>query len=158
MSKAIIAVLNNKDLLNYIHCFDPTYKNLYIVCIKKVIEISIKNIYIKICKKLIEKYIQPEFILDSYIFDRILWMHDGYYNHEQWYGKNNINCVNCECIFSKLSSYPRNQEKYIEIIFNDVYYDPEKNIYTCNDYNWVPIITEDTYNNEFSEFILDYDY
>jgi len=151
MSKTIKEVLNNKDLLNYIYSYDPTYKNLYNECINQVGEISINNIYKNICKNLIDKYIYPTFLLNSYIFDRIIWMHDGYYNHTQWYGKNNIKCINCECIFIK----PYDNQ-YIEIIFNNVYYDPNNDIYTCDDYNWIPIKVNNTYNHEYIEFILDY--
>lgn len=175
MLTATKKVLYNTELMNYIYSFDPTYKNLYKKCIDKVIEISIVTIYKNICKNLIDTYIYNDFLLESYIFDRIIWMHDGYYNYDQWYGKNNIECVNCECIFIKQFSDEEilNKEQhgmcennlintseqiYIEIIFNNVYYDPNNDIYTCDDYSWTPIKTKNSYINEYIEYRLDYDY
>jgi len=153
MTNAIKNVLNNKYLLNYIRSFDPTYKILYTKCSNEVAELSINNIYRNLCKNLINKYIYPKFLIHLYIFDKITWMHDGYYNRDQWYGKNTINCVNCECKFIKF-----NDNQYIEIIFNNVYYDPDNNIYTCEDYEFVPIKINNSYNSDYIEFLLDYDY
>jgi hypothetical protein len=104
-----------------------------------------------LCKNLINKYIYPKFLIHLYVFDKITWMHDGYYNRDQWYGKNTINCVNCECKFIKF-----NDNQYIEIIFNNVYYDPDNNIYTCEDYEFVPIKINNSYNSDYIEFLLDY--
>jgi hypothetical protein len=153
MQNAATLVFNNNDLSNYIYSFDSTYKDLYYKSILEASKCSIYNIYKKICKKLIDNYILTSNNFYGYRLENFIWFEDGYYNHDKWYGENNIDTIKCECVFSNTED-----NVYLELLFIDVYYNPNDNIYLCEMHQISPVLFDDIYYSEYQEFMMDYDY